>query len=325
MKLARRKLLRLAVGAAALPAVSRIAQAQAYPARPVHIVVGFRPNGPTDYFAHLIGRWLSERLGQPFFVVNRSGSGSALSIEAVADAPPDGYTLLLLGASAAGSTSLYPNPRFNLIRDIAPVTGIARVPLVMQANTSVPAKTVPELSAYAKGNASGVVMATIGDGTTPHLAGELFNMMATIDLPHVAYSDSSHALNALLQAQAQVYFGPIAASIGYIRSDKLRALAVTSATRSDALPEVPTVAESLPGYEAIGWYGLGAPKNTPSEIIDRLNTEINAALVDPKTKVLFGDLGAEPMPMAPAVFGAFIGEETEKWAKVIKFANIKPE
>ena len=325
MKLARRRLLHLAAGAAALPAVSRIARAQSYPARPVHIVVGFRPNGPTDYFAHLIGRWLSERLGQPFIVVNRSGSDSALSAEAVADAPPDGYTLLLIGASSAGSTSLYPNPRFNLIRDIAPVSGVARVPLVMQANPSIPGKTIPEFIAYAKANAAGVVMATIGDGTTPHLAGELFNMMATIDLPHVAYSDSSHAINALLQAEAQVYFGPIAASIGYIRSGKLSALAVTSATRSEALPEVPTIAESLPGYEAVGWYGLAAPKNMPSEIIDLLNTQINAALVDPKTKILLGDLGAEPMSMAPVAFGEYIGEEAEKWSKVIKFANIKPE
>jgi tripartite-type tricarboxylate transporter receptor subunit TctC len=325
MKLARRKLLHLAAGTAALPAISRIARAQVYPARPVRIVVGFRPNGPTDYFAHLIGRWLSERLGQPFAIVNRSGSGSELSVEVVADAPPDGYTLLLIGASAAVSTSLYPNPKFKLIRDIAPVSGIARVPLVMQANPVIPAKTLPEFIAYAKANPSGVVMATIGDGTTPHLAGELFNMMAKVDLPHVAFSDSSRALNGLLQGQAQVYFGPIAASIGYIRSDKLRAFAVTSATRSDALPEVPTVAESLPGYEAIGWYGLAAPKNTPSKIIDMLNTEINAALVDPKTKVLLGDVGAEPMSMAPAVFGTFIGQETEKWAKVINFANIKPE
>jgi tripartite-type tricarboxylate transporter receptor subunit TctC len=325
MKLLRRRFLHLTAGAAVLPIAARSAMAQTYPTRPVRIVVGFRPGGPTDFFAHLIGQRLSERLGQTFIIENRSGAGSTVSIGAVADAAPDGYTLLLIGASAAAGVSLYPNLTFNLVRDIAPVSGITREPLVVQVNPSVPATTVAEFITAAKASPGKIVMASVGDGTTPHLAGELFKMMAGVDLLHVPYSDSAHALTDLLGGQVQVYFGPIAASIGYIRSDKLRALAVTSATRSEALPDIPTVAESLPGYEASGWYGIGAPKNTPVDIIDKLNKEINGVLIDPKTKARLADLGAEPMPMTPADFGIFIAEETEKWGRVIRTANIKAE
>jgi tripartite-type tricarboxylate transporter receptor subunit TctC len=268
MKLPRRNLLRLVAGAAALSAAARVALAQAYPARPVRVLVGFRPGGPTNFFAHMIGQNLSERLGQPFIMENHSGAGSMISAEAVANAPPDGYTLLLLGASAAASATLYPSHNFSLIRDIAPVSGVSRVPLLMQASPFVPAKTVPEFIAFAKANPGTTVMASVGTGTTPHLAGELFKIMAGVDLLHVPYPDSAHALTDLLGGKVQVYFGPIAASIGYIRSDALRALGVTSATRSEALRNIPTVAESVPGYEAIGWYGIGAPRNTPGEIID---------------------------------------------------------
>jgi tripartite-type tricarboxylate transporter receptor subunit TctC len=325
MKNHRRNLLRLIAGAAALSAAARVATAQVYPTRPVRIVVGFRPGGPTDFFAHLIGQRLSERLGQPFIMENHSGAGSMISAEAVANAAPDGYTLLLIGASAAASSTLYPNHNFNLARDIAPVSGITRVPLLMQTNPSVPATTLPEFITFAKANPGKIAMASVGDGTTPHLAGELFKIMAGVDLHHVPYPDSAHALTGLLGGEVQVYFGPIAASIGYIRLDTLRALAVTSATRSEALPDTPTVAESVPGYEASGWYGIGAPRNTPAEIVDNLNTQINAALADPSMTARLADLGAEPMLMTPTEFGRFIVEETEKWREVIRVANIKPE
>jgi tripartite-type tricarboxylate transporter receptor subunit TctC len=325
MKLPRRKFMHLAAGAAALPAISRIASADTYPSRPVHIIVGFPPGGAGDIVARLIAQSLSERLGQPFVIENRPGAGSNLGTELVVHAPPDGYTLLFVTAANAFNATLYSDLSFNFIRDIAPVAGIARAPLVMVVNPSAPAKTVPEFIAYAKANPGKLNMASGGIGGTPHVAGELFKMMAGVDMLHVPYRGDSAALVALLGGQVQVYFATISGAIEFVRGGKLRALAVTTATRQATLPDIPTLGEFLPGYEAGTWFGVGAPKNTPAEIIDKLNKEINAVVAEPQVKARFADIGVEPISMTPAEFGKFIAAETGKWGKVIRTANIKPE
>jgi tripartite-type tricarboxylate transporter receptor subunit TctC len=321
----RRQFLHLAAGAAALPAVSRIARAQTYPTRPVRLIAGFPPGGGVDITARLIGQSLSERLGQPFVIENRPGAGSNMGTEAVVHASPDGYTLLLATIPNAVNATLYEKLNFNFIRDIMPVATISRVPNIMTVHPSSPAKTVPEFIAYAKANPGKVNMASDGNGASGHVAGELFKMMAGVALLHVPYRGAAPALTDLMGAQVQVMFPTMPASIQYVRAGKLRALGVTTATRSEALPDVPAVAEFVPGYEASTWYGVGAPKNTPVEIVEKLNKEINAALADPKLKARLADIGAEPMSMTPAEFAKFVFEETEKWGKVVKFAGIKTE
>jgi tripartite-type tricarboxylate transporter receptor subunit TctC len=325
VKLPRRNFLHLAAAAAAFPVVSRIALALDYPTRPVHIIVGFAAGGPNDISARLIGQWLSQRLGQHFIVENRPGAGSNLGTELVVHAPPDGYTLLLVPAPAAINAALYHNLTFNFIRDIAPVAGIMREPMVMVVNPSVPAKTVPEFIAYAKANPGKINIATAGNGTVPHVAGELFQFMTGVDLVGVGYRGGGPALVDLLGGQVQVMFEGTLSVLQYVKAGKLRALAVTSATRSAALPDVPALGEFVPGYEATAWFGIGAPKNAPAEMVEKLNREINAGLADPKVKGQLSGLGGTPMPMSPQEFGAFIASETEKWAKVVKFANIKAE
>ena len=320
MKFPRRRFLHLA---AALPAVSRMARAQAYPSRPVRIIVPFAAAGAFDIMARLIGQWLSERLGQPFVIENRPGAGTNIGTETVVKAPPDGYTLLLAGTPNAINATLYEKLNFNFIRDIASVAGISRAPLVMAVHPSVPAKTVPEFIAYAKANPGKISMASAGIGAPSHVSGELFKMMAGVNLVHVPYRGAGPALVDLLAGQVQVGFPSMPSSIEYVRAGKLRALAVTSATRSDALPDIPTVGEFLPGYEASALYGIGAPKGTPVEIIDMLNKEINEALGDPKMKARLADLGGTPLLGSAADFGKLIAEETEKWANLIKFAGIK--
>jgi len=325
MKLPRRNFLHLAAGAAALPAVSRIAWAQTYPSRPVRIFVPFAPAGSTDIVARLIGQWLSERLGQQFVIDNRPGGGSNIGTEAVVRAPADGYTLLMVGSANATNATLYDKLNFNFIRDIAPVGSVIRFPYVMLVHPSVPARSVPEFIAYAKANPRKVSMASSGTGAVPHVTGELFKMMAGIDMVHVPYRGGGPALTDLLAGQVQVYFAGTPASIEYIRAGRLRALAVTAATRSDALPDIPTVGEFLPGYEASTWYGVGAPKATPAEIVEKLNKEVNAALIDPKIKVRLADLGGVALPGSPAEFGKLIADETDKWGKVVKFTGIKAD
>jgi tripartite-type tricarboxylate transporter receptor subunit TctC len=304
--------------------MSRVAEAQAYPARPVHLVVGFPPGGPTDIIARLMSQWLSERLGQQFVIENRPGSGGNLAAEAVVRAPADGYTLLLVGTSAAINATLYDNLNFNFTRDIVPVAGICREPCVMEVNPSVPAKTVPEFIAYAKANPGKINMASGGIGTTIHVAGELFKMMTGVDMIHVPYRGAAPALTDLLGDQVQVMFDLIISSIAHIKAGRLRALAVTGATRSEELPDVPTVGEFVPGYEASAWQGIGAPEGIPADIVEKLNHVITAGLTDPNMKARLADLGAAPMLMTSREFGKFIADETEKWAKVIKFAHIKP-
>ena len=324
MKPARRRFLqRLTAGAAALSAVSRIARAQSYPARPVRIVVGFAAGGTGDILVRLVGQRLSERLGQPFVVDNRPGGGGNISTEAVVRAPPDGYTLLQLGTSHAVNTTLY-KLDFDLIRDITPVAGIARAHLVMLVHPSFPARTVPEFIAHAKANPGKINMASAGSGSSPRLAGELFKLMTGIDMVHVPYRGGAPAMSDLIAGQVQVMFSNLPA-VEYIRAGKLRALAVTTATRSDELADVPAVGEVVPGYEASAWYGLGAPKGSPAGIIETLNKETNAALVDPMIKARLADFGGRALVGSPADFGRLIVEETEKWAKVVKFANIKVE
>jgi tripartite-type tricarboxylate transporter receptor subunit TctC len=319
----RRHILHLTAGAAALPAVSRVAWAQTYPTRPVRLIVGVAGGGGTDIVARLISQWLSERLGQQFIVENRPGAGSNIATEVVVRAPPDGYTLLTVGAPAAINATLYYDKlNFNFIRDIAPVAGIMRGPLVMLVNPSFPAKTVPEFIAYAKANPGKINMASGGNGTTPHVTGELFKMMTGVDMVHVPYRGAGPAITDLLGGQVQVLFDN---PIEHIRAGRLRALAVTTTTRSEALPDIPTLGEFVPGYDASGWFGIGAPKDTPVQIIDRLNREINACLADPRMKARLTDLGGIVLSGSPADFGKHIAEETEKWAKVIKFAGIKPE
>jgi len=321
----RRQFLHLAAGAAALPALSRIARAQVYPTRPVRVIVPFAPAGTTDIVARLMGQWLSERLGRAFVIENRPGAGTNIGTEVVVRAPPDGYTLLTVGAPAAINATLYDKLNFNFIRDIAPVAAIIREPLVMVVNPSVPAKTVPEFIAYAKANPGKLNMASPGNGSSSHVAGELFKMMTGVNMVHVQYRSSGPALIDLLGGQVQVMFNGAGSSIEYIRAGKLRALAVTTATRSEALPEVPTVGEFVPGYEASAFFGIGAPKDTPAEIVETLNKEINAGLVDPQLKARIAELGGTVLALSPADFGKFIADETEKWAKVVKFSGAKPD
>jgi tripartite-type tricarboxylate transporter receptor subunit TctC len=325
MKLPRRNFLYLAAGAAALPAVSRLARAQAYPTRPVRIIVGAPPGGAFDILARLIGQWLSERFRQPFIVENRPGAGTNIGTEAVVKAAPDGYTLLFFDVSPAINTNLYDNLNFVFLRDIAPIASIVRSPLIMVVHPAIPAKTVPEFIAYAKANPGKINMASTGNGATPHVTGELFKMMAGVDMVHVPYRGAAPAITDLLSGQVQVLFISPLVSIEHIKTGRLRALAVTTAMRSDALPDVPTMGEFVPGHEASIWFGVGAPKATPAEIVDKLNKEINAGLADPKIKARLADLRGTPLVGSPADFGKFIAEETEKWRKVIRAANIKAE
>jgi tripartite-type tricarboxylate transporter receptor subunit TctC len=311
--------------AAAWPAVSRVARAQAYPSRPVRLAVGAPPGGGHDIVARLIGQWLSERLGQPFVIDNRPGGGENIVTEAVVRSSPDGYTILLVTGTNAINTTLYEKLSFNFNRDIAPVAGITRAPEVMVANLSVPSKTVPEFIAYAKANPSKLNMASGGIGTPSHVAGELFKMMTGVNTVHVPYRGVAPALTDLIGGQVQVMFGASTSSIGHIKAGRVRALAVTTATRSDALPDIPTMGEFVPGYEASIWYGVGAPKDTPADIVEKLNKEINAGLADPKIKARLADLGGAVLALSPADFEKLIAAETEKWAKVIKFMGIKAE
>jgi tripartite-type tricarboxylate transporter receptor subunit TctC len=325
MKLQRRRFLQLAAGAAALPAVSRFAWAQSYPTKPVRIIVGFTPGGTIDILARLIGRWLSERLGQPFIIENRPGAASNLGTEAVVRAPADGYTLLLFNSAAAINATLYDKLSFNFIRDIAPVAGISRESSVVVVNPSVPTKTFPEFIAYANANPGKLSMGSAGNGSAAHMAGELFKTMTGINLVHVPYRGSAPALTDLLSGQVQVMFASMPSTIEYTRAGNLRPLAVTTAMRSEALADIPSVGEFVPGYEASAWYGAAAPKNTPAEIVETLNKEINAALADPKMKARLADSGGTVLAGSPADFGRLVADETEKWAKVIKLAGIKPE
>ena len=325
MKLPRRNFLHLAAGAAALPTVTRTAWAQAYPTRPVHLIVPFAPAGGADTIARLTGQWLSERLGQPFVIENRPGGGANIATEAVVRASPDGYTLLIAGGYNAINATLYDKLNFNFIRDIAAVAGIVVYPDIMLVNPSVPAKTLAEFIAYAKANPGKLTVSSSGVGSPGHVSGELLKMMAGIEMVHVPYRSAGLALTDLLAGQVQVGFPSLPSAIGYVRAGTLRALAVTTATRSQALPDVPSVGEFVPGYEASGWFGVGAPKATPAEIVEKLNKEVNAALHDPKMKARLADLGGEPLTGSPAELAKMIADETEKWGKVIKFAGIKPQ
>jgi tripartite-type tricarboxylate transporter receptor subunit TctC len=325
MKLPRRNFLHLASSVAALPAVSRFARAQAYPTRPVRVVVGFPPGATADTIARMMGQWLADRLGQPFVIENRPGAGTNIAAELVVRAPADGYTLLMVTAANAINTTLYEKLSFDFIRDIVPVAGITREPLIMQVNPSLPVKTVPEFIAYAKANPGKINMASAGNGTGPHVAGELFKMMTGVDMIHVPYRGTAPALTDLLGGQVQVMFAPTSASIEYIRAGKLRALAIASAMRSQAFPHIPTLGDVVPGYEASVWVGLGAPKGTPAGIVDQLNETINAGLADPTIKARLADLGATAMTFSRSDFAKFIVEETDRWGKVVKFAGIKPE
>ena len=324
MNLPRRQFLYLAAGAAALPFVSLSAGAQTYPTRPVRVIVGLAAGGGVDIAARLMGQWLSERLGQAFYIENRPGAGGNIATEVVVRALPDGYTLLLVNAANAINATLYEKLNFNFVRDIAPVAGFIRVPSIMVVHPSVPAKALPEFIAYAKANPGKVNMASAGNGSTPHVAGELFKMMAGVNMVHVPYRGVAPALTDLLGGQVQVVFATMPSSIEYVRAGTLRPLAVTTVTRSEALPDTPTVAEFVPGYEASQWYGLGAPKNTPPGIVAKLNQETNAALADPKMKARLADLGGTVLAGSPSDFGRLIGEETEKWAKVVKLSGAKP-
>jgi tripartite-type tricarboxylate transporter receptor subunit TctC len=325
VKLPRRQFLHLAAGAAVLPAVSRLPRAQSYPTRPVRIIVGFAAGGAADITARIIGQWLSERLGQQFVIENRPGAATNIATEAVVHAPADGYTLLMLSSSHTFNATLYDKLNYNFVRDIAPVAGITQVPSVMEVNSTFQAKTVPEFVAYAKANPGKINMASAGPGASTHIFGELFKMRAGVDLVPVHYRGSVSALTDLIGGQVQVMFDPLPSSIEHIRAGKLRPLAVTTATRLEVLPNVPTVGEFVPGYEAILWQGIGAPKHTPAEIVDKLNQEINAALADPKMKARLADLGYMVLPGSPADFGKLIAEETQKWGKVIRAANIKAD
>jgi tripartite-type tricarboxylate transporter receptor subunit TctC len=325
MRLPRRHFLHLAAGAAATPAVSRFAWADVYPSRPVRLIVGFAAAGPSDIAARLVGQMLADRLGQPFIVENRPGAGSNLATEMVVQAPPDGYTLLLIGSPNAVNATLYDDLSYNFIRDIAPVARVMRLTNVMLVNPSFPATTVPEFITYAKANPHKINMATAGNGSPPHMLGELFKMMAGVDLVTVAYRGGGPALVDLIGGQVQVMFEGITSSIEYVRSGKLRALAVTAATRSAALPDVPAIGEFVPGYDGSGWIGIGAPKATPVEIVEKLNKEINAGLNTPKFAALLQNLGGVPAPMSPTGLSSFITSETERWAKVVKLSGAKPE
>ena len=325
MKLPRRKFLHLATGAAALPAMPYIARAEAYPTRPVHIIVSFAAGSSTDIVARLMGQWLSDQIGQQFIIENRPGAGGNIGTEVVVRATADGHTLLLVDASGAINATLYEKLNFNFIRDISPVAALIRVPNVMVVHPSFPAKTVPEFIAYAKANPGKINMASGGNGTPPHVSGELFKMMTGAPLVHVPYRGLAPALTDLLGAQVQVIFSSTPVSIEYIRAGKLRPLAVTTATRSDALPDIPTVGDFVPGYEASQWYGVGAPRSTPDEIVDKLNKEINAALADPRMKARLADLGGTVLQGSPTDFAKLIADDTQKWAKVVKFSGAKAD
>ncbi len=325
MKLPRRQFLHLATCAAALPAASRIARAQAYPAKPVRFIIGYVSGGSADVTARLMGQWLSDRLGQPFIVESRPGAGSNIGTEAVIRSAPDGYTILLVAPANAINATLYDKLNYNFLRDMAPVAGIIRFPNVMEVNLSVPAKTVPEFIAYAKANPGRINYASSGNGSTIHMSAELFKMMTGIEMVHVPYRGGAPALTDMLGGQVQVMFDNVPTSLEHIRSGSLRPLAVTTATRSAVLPDVPTVADFVPGYESSAWYGVGVPKGTPAEIIDRLNREINAGLADPKLEARFAELGAAVLPGSPADFGKLLVDETEKWAKVVKFSGAKAD
>jgi tripartite-type tricarboxylate transporter receptor subunit TctC len=325
MQLPRRNFLHMAAGAVALPTASRIARAQAYPARPVRLIAGFPPGGVVDMLARLIGQWLSERVGQPFVIDNRPGAGGNIATEAVVRAPPDGYTLLMVSIPHAINATLYDKLNFNFIRDIAPVASIMRIPGVMVVNPSVPANTVREFIAYVKTNPGKVNMASGGNGTSGHVFGELFKFMTGLNMVHVPYRGGAPAMTDLLGGQVQVYFGPAPESIEYIRSGRLRPLAVTTARRLDVLADIPAMSEFVPGYEASGWHGVGAPANTPRETVETLNMEINVALTDPKMKARLADLGGMVLAGSSAEFGKLIADETEKWANLVKFSGFKPE
>jgi tripartite-type tricarboxylate transporter receptor subunit TctC len=325
MKLSRRQSLHLAAGAAALPVTSRIARAQAYPTRPVRLIVGFAPGGTTDITARLIGRWLSERLGQQFIIENRPGAASNIATEIVVRSPADGYTLLAIAGSNTVNVTLFDKLSFNFVRDISPVAGLTRSSLVLEVNPSIPVYAVREMIAYAKANPGNITLGSFGAGTVSHVVGEMFKMVSGINMVHVPYRGSAPMVTDLLGGQVQAAFDNLPASVEHIKAGRLRALAVTTATRSGALPDLPTVGEFLPGFEASTWGGVGAPKNTPAEIIERLNKEINAGLANPGLRARLAELGSDPMPMTPAEFGKFIADEIEKWGKVIRAANIKPE
>jgi tripartite-type tricarboxylate transporter receptor subunit TctC len=325
VKFSRRTFLRSTVSAAALPAVSRVAKAEAYPTRPVRIVAGYAPGGGVDITARLIGQWLSERLGQSFIIENKPGAASNIATEYVIRSPADGYTLQLIDTTGAINATLYGNLNFNFIRDMAPVAGILSVPNILLVHSSVPARTVPEFISYAKANPGKINVASAGTGTSPHLSCELFKMMAGVDMVHVPYRGMAPALNDLLGGQVQASFATATASLQFVTTGKLNALAVTTASRSEALPNVPSVAEFLPGYAATTWYGLGAPRNTPSLIIDTLNKEVNAALADPKMRERLATLAGTLLPGSSTDLAGFIAEDTEKWGKVIRVAGIKPE
>jgi tripartite-type tricarboxylate transporter receptor subunit TctC len=325
MTLSRRAVLQLAAGAAALAAAPRSARAQAYPGRPVRLIVPYPPGGGTDLAARLIGQWLSERLGQQFVIVNRSGAASNIATEVVVRAAPDGYTLLAFDPSAAINATLYDKLDFVFVRDIAPIALLMRTSILMVVHPAVPVRTVPEFIAYGKANPGKINMASGGNGTTPHVCGELFKMMAGVDLVHVPYRGAGPARTDLLAGQVQVMFDPIAQSIEYVKAGQLRALAVTTATRSDVLPELPTVADFVPGFAADTWYGVGAPRSTPADIVGKLNREINAGLAEPSMKARLADLGGTVILGSPADFGRLIADETEKWAKVVKFSGAKAD
>jgi tripartite-type tricarboxylate transporter receptor subunit TctC len=323
MNLHRRQFLDLAAGAFAAPAVARHALADAYPSRPVRFLSGFAAAGGNDIISRLMGQWLTERLGQTFVIENRPGAGTNIAAEAVINSPPDGYTLFGTNLSNAINATLYEKLNFDFMRDMLPVAGIAQAPAAFVVNSSVPAKTVPEFITYAKANPGRINMGSAGVGSTGHLAGELFKMMAGVDLVHVPYRGNAPALTDLIAGQIEVLFPSLGSSIEYVKAGKLRALAVTGLTRSDALPDLPPVAETLPGYEAASFYGIGAPHSTPAEIVEVLNKAVNAGLADPKLKARLADLGSTPLPGTPAMFGKLIADETEKWGKVIRFAGIK--
>jgi tripartite-type tricarboxylate transporter receptor subunit TctC len=325
MKLPRREFMQLTAGAVAAVAMPHVTRAQAYPAQPVRLVVGVAAGGSTDILARLMAQWLSERLGQQFFVENRPGGGTNVATESVVNAAPDGYTLVFAATSSSINASLYQKLGFNFIRDIAPVAGVVRVPNVVVVSNSVPAQTLPEFITYAKNNPGRVNMASAGVGTTPHMAGELFKMMAGVDMVHVPYRGTGPAHADLISGQVQVLFDGMPSCIALVRGGQLRALAVTTTYRSEALPNLPIAADFVPGYEASSWFGIGAPKNTPAPIIETVNREINAAFADPKMKAKLADLGGDPLAGSPADFGSLVADETEKWAKVVKFSGAKAQ
>jgi len=323
MSLRRRQFLQLAAGAAALPALPRIARAEAYPTRPVHLIVPVAPGGALDILARLIGQWLTDHMRQTFVIENRPGAGTNIGVDVVAHATPDGYTLLLIPQSVTTNATLYKDLNFNFIRDIVPIAMISRLPLVMEINNAIPAKTVPEFIAYAKANPGKISMASGGSGSASHIGGEFFKMKTGIDMVHVPYRGGAPALVDLIGGQVQIMFSPLPESLAAIKAEKVRALAVTTAERSQALPDLPTVAESIPGFEASTWQGIGAPKGTPADIVAKLNKAINGALGDLTIRERLADVGSIPTPMSPAAYAQLIAEETEKWGQVIRDANIK--